>query len=287
MNAFLSIVTGLVVVVGSGLIAIAPIFPKREKRLRWVGVGVTLAGGLLNVVIGLGSAAKTDALVRNTAQIVESSGKTLGVVNETLNTSKDLLQKARENLNETDANLKITSRAVTNLQEASAYTSGGNSFPLVHAEVIPGEGGGQQIGFYFQKEGKYPLHGLRVWVGKPYRRSPTDKSIYYFAGGFGRQWQQLDNNESYTIGLQPAPEEQSTLYSVYMSARNGNWEEVVDVEKVSSGLTIRGVLFGSNDPMVAPNKLISDIADSTFPSSKRHDKIYPLSEIALPIASQP
>jgi hypothetical protein len=79
----------------------------------------------------------------------------------------------------------------------------------------------------------------------------------------------------------------STLYSVDMSARNGDWEEVVDVEKISSGLAIRWVLFGSDDPRVTPSKLIFDIADNAFPSGKRHEKIYPLSEIALPIANEP
>src|SRR5437879_3670767 len=142
MNAFLYLVAGPMLVFAAVIIAIAPNFRTWEKRLRWIGAGLTFSAGVLNIVIGLRSAAKMDVLVRNT-------------------------------------------------QEASSYASGGDSFPLVHAHVIPSEGGGQQIGFYFQKEGKYPLYGLSVWAGKPYKRSPSDTTIYYAAGGFGQRWQLL------------------------------------------------------------------------------------------------
>src|ERR1700722_4865427 len=114
MNAFLYLVAGPMLVLAAVLIAIAPNFPTYQNRLRWIGAGLTFAAGVLNIVIGLRSAAKMDALVQNT-------------------------------------------------QEVSSYASGGDSFPLAHAHVIPGEGGGQQIGFYLQKEGKYPLYGLNVW----------------------------------------------------------------------------------------------------------------------------
>jgi len=69
-----------------------------------------------------------------------------------------------------------------------------------------------------------------------------------------------------------------------MSARNGNWEEVINVQKVSTGIASRWVLFRSNDPRVSPNKQVFDLADEKFPPSERKRKIYPLNELALPVA---
>jgi hypothetical protein len=68
-----------------------------------------------------------------------------------------------------------------------------------------------------------------------------------------------------------------------MHARNGYREEVIDVEKVSSGLAFRTVIFGSSDTRIAPNKKIWDVADQHFPSAKRKLKIFPLTDLALPI----
>src|SRR5204862_6657880 len=83
MNAFLFIITGLIVLVGSSVIAIAPIWKEQERQFRLIGVVLPVGGGVMGIVIGLKSAAKSDALMRSTAQIVQTSAKTLRGVDET------------------------------------------------------------------------------------------------------------------------------------------------------------------------------------------------------------
>jgi hypothetical protein len=125
MNAILFIITGLIVLAGSSLTAIAPIWKEKgkEKRLRIVGVCITVGGGLLGIVIGLKSAAKSDTLMRNTAQILQTSGKTLSGVSETLQTSKDVLKETQENLDKTKENLNIGRQLFKALAEEKTLTA--------------------------------------------------------------------------------------------------------------------------------------------------------------------
>jgi len=282
MNAFLFIVTGLIVLVGSSCALIAPIWKEKEKHLRIIGVCLTVSGGLLGILIGLRSAAKSDALMRSTAQILQTSGKTLSGVDQTLQTSKDVLKETKENLDKTNQSLEIASQTSVNLREASSYASGGDSYPSVFPYAVTREDGTRQVGFSLQKQGKYPLYGLRVFIGKPYKVSDSDPTIQTF--GASREFQELDGSASYPLWFQPVPEGNSTIYSAIMSARNGNWEEVIDVQKVSSGIAARWVLFKSNDPRVSPNRLVLDLADDKFPRDERRRKIYPLNGVSLPLA---
>jgi hypothetical protein len=123
MNAILFIVTGLIVLAGSSLTAIAPIWKEKEKRFRIIGVCVTVGGGVLGIVIGLKSAAKSDALMRSTAQILQTSGKTLSGVSETLQTSKDVLKETQENLDKTKENLNIGRQLFKALAEEKTLTA--------------------------------------------------------------------------------------------------------------------------------------------------------------------
>ncbi len=282
MNAFLFIVTGLIVLVGSSFTAIAPIWKEKEKQFRIIGVGLTVGGGVLGILIGLKSAAKSDALIRSTAQILQTSGKTLSGVDQTLQTSKDVLKETQENLNKTKQSLEIASQTSMNLKEASSYASGRDAYPSIVPYAVTREDGTRQVGFALNKQGKYPLYGLRVFIGKPYKASASDPTIQTL--GASRQFQELDGNASHPLWFQPIPEENSTFYSAIMSARNGNWEEVINVQKVSSGIASRWVLFKSNDPRVSPNKQVFDLADENFPPGERKRKVYPLNGVALPLA---
>jgi hypothetical protein len=280
MSVFLFIFTALVVLTGSALGLIAPIWKEREKRFRIVAAFLTVTGGCIGILFGLRSAAKTDALMRSTTQISETSGKTLSAVDETLKTSKGVLEETRKNLDTTNESLEIASRAFVNSKEASSYISGGNQYPWVIAYPVTREDGTPQIGFALQKNGKYPLYDLKVFVGKPYKAS--ESVVTYPTGGVSREFPELNGNIGIPLWFQPIPEENSTFYWVIMSARNGNWEEVINIQKVSSGVATRWVLFGSRDRSISPNKQIFDLADRDFPVAERKRKIYPLTELALP-----
>jgi hypothetical protein len=281
MNVFLFIFTALVVLTGSALGLIAPIWKEREKHFRIVAALLTVTGGSIGIWFGLRSAAKTDALMRGTAQLSETSGKTLSAVDETLKTSKGVLEETRKNLDRTNESLEIASRTSMDLKEASSYATGGDAYPEVFAYAVTREDGARQIGFGLSKQGKYHLYALKAFVGKPYKTSASEPTFQTF--GASREFQEFDGSTS-PLWFQPIPEENSTFYWVLMSARNGNWEEVINIQKVSSGIAARWVLFGSKDPRISPNKQILDLADSNFPPAQRKRKIYPLTELALPIA---
>lgn len=186
-----------------------------------------------------------------------------------------------EQSNESQA---LQNRLENSSKQTFSYATGGDTYPFVHAHVIT-DGGKQQIGFYLQKNGQYPLYALRTFVSRPYKKKATDNVIYYFPGSLYREVQEFDENATYPIGFEPVPKDQSTLYSVSMYARNGHWEEVVDIEKTGSAYTTRVVIFGSDDPRVTPNKVIFDVADADFPAENRKRKVYPLNDVDLPIAS--
>src|SRR5258708_16720539 len=150
MNAFLFIVTGLIVLVGSSFTAIAPIWKEKEKQFRIIGVGLTVGGGVLGILIGLKSAAKSDALIRSTAQILQTSAKTLSGVDQTLQTSKDVLKETQENLDKTKQSLEIASQTSVNSKEASSYSSGGDAYPSVFPYAVTREDGTRQVGFSLQ-----------------------------------------------------------------------------------------------------------------------------------------
>lgn len=77
MNAFLTILTGLIVLSGSVLIGLAPLWKSVEARLRIIGVCCTVAGGLLGVGIGLRSTNKTEALVQSTSKAARNAQEAL------------------------------------------------------------------------------------------------------------------------------------------------------------------------------------------------------------------
>jgi len=111
--------------VGSSFTALAPICTEKgvEKRVRIIGVCLTVSGGFLGLVIGLKSAAKSDALMRSTAQIVQTSAKTLSGVDETLKTSKEVLKETGDNLDKTKESLEIGQHLSKALAEEKALTA--------------------------------------------------------------------------------------------------------------------------------------------------------------------
>ncbi len=159
----------------------------------------------------------------NTARILEASGSTLKGVDETLQTSKSVLEETRKNLDTANKNLEITSRTLVSSKEASSYASGGESYPV----VFPHDDGAGHVAFSFQKNGKYPLFSLKVFGGKASDILPT--VVHYLSVGASREFPEFGGNVSYPLWFAPFPEEKSTYYSVTMFARNGSWEEVINI----------------------------------------------------------
>jgi hypothetical protein len=181
MDAVLLIVTGLAVLAGTLLSGPIPNWRKKEERVRTFGFGLTFIGGILSLVMGIRSAAQNETLMVRTARILTNSGTTLDKVNEALGTSKDVLKDTQSNLDKTQKTLRIASATSANVKEASSFVTGGDTFPIVFAHSVTQEDGRRQIGFTFQKNGKYPLYGLSVSVNKPYRlasdNSPSIRAI--------------------------------------------------------------------------------------------------------------
>jgi hypothetical protein len=282
MNAFFAIITGLIVTVGSGITALAPISKRRERFLRVLGVCFTLAGGLLGVTLGLRSAAKTNSLLSNTAEILQNSSKTLRGIDETLTTSKGVLKETQENLEKTNATLRIASDASAIVNEASSFSSGGDAFPEVFAYAVTREDGKSYIGFSLHKVSKYPLYGLDLHVGRPYRTALKDSTVQTL--GISKEFREFNTNASVPIWFYPMPDSESVFFTAYMTARNGVWEEVIQVRKVGERVATRWVIYGTKDASRAPYKKVLDLADADFPSEERNHLIYPISELSLPLA---
>jgi hypothetical protein len=283
LNAFLFILTGLIVLTGSALVGLAPIIKRFETRLRIIGVCCTAAGGFLGIGVGLRSAKKTDTLMRNSAQILQKSDTALGGINETLSTSKDILVQTRENLDKSATNLNLASKAARSSQEASSFSSGGDSRPEIHAHRVTREDGKEAIGFYLTKRGKYPLYGLTVVLGKPHRSAENRNTLLWEVSQACRSIQLPQEMQiGYTIPFcfEPLPKEDSTYYEADMSARNGHWDEVIRIVKTANGdLSMRWALFETRDITMSPNKQVFDLADADFPPNERWEKIHPLREV--------
>ena len=136
-----------------------------------------------------------------------------------------------------------------------------------------------QIGFYLNKQGKYPLYGLTIFVGRAYRASEPNQTRI-----IGTSFKQDEYNRpaSIPIFFDPLPNEDLVYYTATMSARNGMWEEVMEARRVGQQTFLQWVVYGQDSPGVTPNKQLLDLADSGFPPSFRHLPIYPLNISTLP-----
>jgi hypothetical protein len=177
-----------------------------------------------------------------------------------------------------EATMKRSDAIISKAAEAASFASGGDSFPLVFPAMVTQANGIEQIGFYLNKQGGYPLYGLSVYVWRPYRNLEANQT---HGRGTTFKLEEYDTSTAYPISFQPLPNEAVAYYSASMSARNGQWEEVVEVRRVKSKIVLRWVLFGSA-PGITPSKQLMDLADSGFPASVRHTQIYPLNIAALP-----
>lgn len=241
MNALLFILTGLIVLVGSGLVALAPIFEKQEARrvkgarLRVAGVCCTTIGAVLGIVFGLRSAKKTDALMRNAQEAFSfSSGG--------------------------DSRPEIAVHRVTRedgKQYMGFYLTKRGKYPLFGLNVMLG------------KPRRSPENrNSLIWDALQ-----SCRSIEEFHS-------EMQLPYTVPLCFEPLPQEDSTYYEADMGARNGQWEEVIRIVKTADGgVATRWALFESRDITITPNKQVFDLADSNFPGDERWKKIHPLLEV--------
>jgi len=168
-------------------------------------------------------------------------------------------------------------------KDTLAFSSGGDSFPFVDVHVITQSNGTRQLGYYLTKSGKYPLYSLTVSVGRRYRIASDNNAIEMH--GVSRQFIELADAATYPLLVESIPTEEVAYYSALSSARNGNWEEVIELRRVGMVWVSRRVLFGSDRIGFIPDKQIFDVADKGFPEAIRHTQIYPLNPSTLPYAA--
>jgi len=82
--------------------------------------------------------------------------------------------------------------------------------------------------------------------------------------------------------------ESSAYFEASMFARNGKWEEVIDVRRVDGKLVSRWAIFQTTDFSGPHSKVLLDLADQAFPPEHRHDALqpFPNDALALPSISQ-
>jgi hypothetical protein len=179
-----------------------------------------------------------------------------------------------------EATMKRSNAIISKANEAAAFASGGDTFPEVFPALVHQANGVVELGFYLTKRGRYPLYGLTVFVGRPYRVTQPNQTRTL---GTSFKLNEFNREATYPILIVPLPSEDVAYYTASMSARNGMWEEVIESRKVGARTFLRWTLFGEGSPGVTPNKQLEDLANSGFPSAERHISIYPLNIEALPL----
>lgn len=180
-------------------------------------------------------------------------------------------------------NLKLVA---SNVAQATSFTSGGDSFPIVFRYELKMDDGAQRVGFDVQKQGKYPLYDLSVSVGRPYLTSPRS----YELPGTTCKFSELNGSVSTPLLAASVEGEDSVYFEAEMASRNGRWNEVIDVRRSGKKLVSRWVVFESKNYGGSPYKVIFDLADADFPPEHRHDTLHDASNsiysLQLPDVSQ-
>jgi hypothetical protein len=196
----------------------------------------------------------------------------------------------KQNQAEFDATMKRFDAVLTKTQEAVSVTTGGNAFPFAMPALNPTADGKHEIGFSLQVQGTYPLYRLSVSVGRAYRSRSDPKQIRSFGGTIQRDESSAGLAGAIIVSL-PEPVESPAYYMAVMTARNGQWEEIIQARSVGSTHVFRWVVYGSSWLMPSliygPYKKLLDLADHDFPAAARRESIYPLDPQLLPVEPLP
>jgi hypothetical protein len=167
-------------------------------------------------------------------------------------------------------------RIMSKSEEAASFAGGGDSFPFVFSGVVTRETGEKQMGFYLQKQGKYPLYDLAIRIGRPYFNGET---IQLF--GVKKDFSELHDTGSHPVLFDSFPTEHTEYYLAAMDSRNGNWYAVIEIVTINRNVAARWIVYDS-----ITHNVLQDFADSSFPPEERRKKMYPLSGLPLPDASE-
>ncbi len=184
-----------------------------------------------------------------------------------------------KNQREFAATMERSEAIVRKSEEIASFASGGSTFPEVFPAVVKQADGKNTIGFYLHKQGIYPLYALKVSVIRPYRSKEPNQT---HGTGALFKLDEYNTPTSYPLYFLPLPTENVAYYSASMWARNGQWEEVIEANRVGQKTFFRWVVFGQSIPGITPDKELVDLANAGFPDSVRHAPIYPLSASSLP-----
>jgi hypothetical protein len=185
-------------------------------------------------------------------------------------------------LSQGNKSIQNLGRVSTSIQEASGYAGGGSSFPTVFAHPITTEDGEQRVGLSFKVRGQYPLFDVHVSVGRAYSvPNPTkEMSVMGTSCNLG----EVNVNTTFPLIGISIGNEDAAYFVAEMEARNGTWEEVVDVRRVAGKITARWQIMQLKNPE-GPQKIL-DLADSDFPQAHRSDVLYSPLFLHLPDISQ-
>jgi len=183
-----------------------------------------------------------------------------------------LLKQGRRSIKDLDA-------VASKVSEGTSFASGGDTYPSIFPYQLTTEDGRQRVGFGLSKQGKYPLFDLRVSVGRPYSVAKENNQEATF--GASCKFPEMNGNWSHPLLGASMDGENSAYFEASMYARNGNWEEVIDVRRVEGKLVSRWVIFRTTEFSGPQSNVLLDLADQNFPPEHRHDVLQPFPNDSL------
>lgn len=191
---------------------------------------------------------------------------------------REQMGKFRALLSQGNRSINNLEKVSTNLAETSGYASGGTSFPMITPYSIRLEDGKERVGLEFQKIGKYPLFDVHVGLGRAYSVPSPTKAMSVV----GTVCTAAEVNGTWSIPLIAISigDKDVAYFLADLQARNGTWEEVMDVRRVSGKLVSRSLITQMN--VSGGPKTIWDIADQGFPAAHRFDVLFPTLSLSLP-----
>jgi hypothetical protein len=194
---------------------------------------------------------------------------------------KEQEQKFAALLKQGGRSIKDLEGVASKVSEGTSFANGGDTYPSIFPYQLTTEDGRQRVPFGLSKQGKYPLFDLMVSVGRPYSVSKENNQEETF--GASCKFPEMNANWNFPLLAASMDGESSAYFEASMFARNGKWEEVIDVRRVDGKLVSRWVIFQTTDFSGPHSKVLLDLADHAFPPEHRRDTLQPFPNDSLPL----